>query len=442
MSDTEAVVVRFPPSPTGFFHIGGARTALFNYLFAKKHGGKILLRFEDTDKERSKRGYETDIVDGLNWLGLAMDGLPVRQSERGAVYKKYLETLISKGFAYVSKEQESETGRSEVIRFKNPNKRVFFNDLIRGDISFDTSELKDFVIAKSIDEPLYHVAVVVDDFEMKITHVIRGEDHISNTPRQILIQEAIGASTPVYAHLPLILAPDRSKLSKRHGAVSVLEYRKMGYEPEALLNYLALLGWNPGVNQEIFTLTDLIDQFDVKKIHKGGAIFDLEKLNWINREYLKRKGVQPIINKLCDLLPKLSLEQIHKVALVMVERISRLGEIDDVIASGEFDYLVGTPDYSVELLLWKDTHDSKLTQKHLLAVLKMLNDIQDNDFNKDTVKKALWDYATTAGRGNVLWPLRVSLSGKKKSPDPFTLLEIIGKDESCKRISAALSKFL
>jgi glutamyl/glutaminyl-tRNA synthetase len=293
---SEKVIVRFPPSPTGNLHIGTARTLLFNYLFARKQGGKIVMRFEDTDKERSRKEFEENILDGLKWLGIGFDEGPLRQTERGEVYKKYLQKMLDEGSAYVSQEMEGDPtsprlqrARSkEVIRYKNHNKVIKFEDAVRGEIEFDTTELKDFVIAKSLEEPLYHFAVVVDDHEMGVTHVIRGEDHISNTPRQILIQEAIGATRPVYAHIPLILAPDRSKLSKRHGATAVSEYREKGYLPEAMVNYLALLGWNPGTEQEIFTMEELIKEFDLKKIQKGGAIFDEKKLQWVNKEHIKR----------------------------------------------------------------------------------------------------------------------------------------------------------
>ena len=272
------VIVRMAPSPTGNFHVGSARTALFNFLFARKNNGKFILRIEDTDKERSKKEFEDDIFESLEWLGLKHDE-SYRQSERGEVYKSYIEKMLDEGSVYESDDK--------VIRFKNPNKKIKFNDLIRGEIEFDTTELEDFVIAKSVNEPLYHLAVVIDDFESGITHVIRGEDHISNTARQILIQEAIGAPRPIYAHLPLILAPDRSKLSKRkHGeSVSLDYYRNKGYSPAAIINYLALLGWNPGTEQEIFTLEELIKVFDLSRVHKGGAIFDEKKLAWVNRKH-------------------------------------------------------------------------------------------------------------------------------------------------------------
>src|SRR3989344_5846621 len=241
-----SVVTRFPPSPTGYFHIGSARTALFNYLFATHTGGVMSLRFEDTDKARSKKEYEDDILSGLEWLGLTYTKPEIfRQSERTPIYQKYLKKLLDSGAAYEAEPGTDDPGK-KVIRFKNPGTSVTFHDLIRGNVSFETAELKDFVIAKSVDEPLYNFAVVIDDYETGVTHVMRGEDHISNTPRQILMLEALGFKRPEYAHIPLILAPDRSKLSKRHGSVAVSEYKRMGFLPEAFVNYLALLGWNPG----------------------------------------------------------------------------------------------------------------------------------------------------------------------------------------------------
>ena len=279
------IITRFPPSPTGPLHIGNVRTALFNYLYARQNNGRFIVRIEDTDKARSKKEYEESILESLQWLGLERDGELWHQSERTEIYKKYLQRLIDENKAYVSTETLGEN--REVVRFRNPNKSVKFDDLIRGVVEFNTTELGDFVIAKNVNKPLYHLAVVIDDFESGITHVIRGEDHISNTPRQILIQEAIGAPRPLYAHLPLILAQDRSKLSKRkHGeSVSLDYYRHKGYSRDAIINYLALLGWNPGTEQEIFTLGELINVFDLKRVHKGGAIFDEKKLAWVNRKH-------------------------------------------------------------------------------------------------------------------------------------------------------------
>ena len=287
----------------------------------------------------------------------------------------------------------------------------------------------------------FHFANVVDDFEMGITHIIRGEDHISNTPRQILIAEAIGAPRPIYAHIPLILAKDRSKLSKRHGAVSTTEYRDKGYLPEALINYLALLGWNPGGEQEIFSKDELIKLFSLNKIQKGGAIFNEEKLRWINREHLlklsnaeKEKNIKLQLNKKWDI----SSEFLSKITPVIFERIEVWNDIEKMIKDGEFDYFFEKPIYDSKSLLWKKETDSSNTLEHLKFIFEIFSKISAEKLDKDSAKNAIWDYAEQKGRGSVLWPLRYALSGKEKSPDPFTLIEILGKDETLKRIKKAI----
>ena len=438
--------MRFAPSPTGILHLGGARTALFNYLFAKQNDGKFILRIEDTDKERSKKEYEEDILNGLKWLGFDFDKFH-RQSEREDIYKKYLEKLVNEGKAYVSKESESlELGqRSEVIRFKNPNKKISFNDMIRGDVEFDTSELKDFVIAKSLDEPLFHLAVVIDDYEMGITHVIRGEDHISNTPRQILIQEAIGAPKPHYAHLPLILDKDRAKLSKRkHGEkVSLSYYAKKGYLPQAIINFLSLLGWNPGTVQEIFTLEELIREFNIKKIQKGGAVFSEEKMKWVNKEHLKLLPRQTIANEIYKMVKNFydtDEKFIQKILPVILDRIIYFDEVNDMVKAGELEFFFKKPDYQKTSLKWKGDSDIATTKTHLEQTLSLLDKIPDEEFTIDNIKNILLKYAEQHGKGSVLWPLRFALSGKEKSPDPFTIISILGKKETVERVKIALQK--
>ncbi len=392
---SEKIVVRFPPSPTGNLHIGTARTLLFNYLFARKNNGKIVFRSEDTDRERSTKEFEDNIIDGLKWLGISYDDFS-RQSERGEVYKKYLQQMLDEGKAYLSDESEGDS--KTVIRFRNPNKKIKFVDVVRGEIEFDTTELKDFIVAKSLTEPLYHLAVVVDDHEMGVTHVIRGDDHISNTPRQILIQEAIGATRPVYAHIPLILGTDRSKLSKRHGATALSEYRNQGYLAEAIVNYLALLGWNPGTDQEIFTMEELIQQFDLNKIQKGGAIFDQKKLDWVNKEHIKRLPQ--------DMQKALVLESIKNES-----------------------YMVGEPELVPEKIVWKkETREN--TIQHLEKILEILETGSD--------LQAIMEYAEAVGKGNVLWPLRYSLTGAEASPDPLTVLEFVGSEKAKHRIMRSI----
>jgi glutamyl-tRNA synthetase len=437
------IVVRFAPSPTGLFHVGSARVALFNYIFAKQHGGKFILRIEDTDKERSKKEYEEDILNGMKWLGFSYDEL-YRQSERGNVYKKYIEKLISEDKAYVSKEEVKEAGqRAEVIRFRNPNKKVKFNDLVRGEIEFDTTDLGDFVIAKSFDEPVFHLVVVIDDFEMGVTHIIRGEDHISNTPRHILIQEAIGAPVPIYAHLPLMLAEDRAKLSKRiHGEMtSVKFYEKMGYIPEAFVNFLSMVGWNPGGDVEIMSMSDLIEKFDIGKVQKGGAIFNQQKLLWFNKEYLKRLPEEAIEKEIINRFPENCQDKkiIKKIYSTIVERINVFSDIDKMVADGDIQYFFEQPELSKEMIIWKKGGTLEQAKENLSLVLDILKNASDKDFTLETIKEKLMSLAEEKGKGNVLWPLRVVLSGKEKSPDPFTLLSLLGKAESEKRVQNAIN---
>ncbi|MDQ5928121.1 MAG: glutamyl-tRNA synthetase, partial [Patescibacteria group bacterium] len=334
-----------------------------------------MVRVEDTDKTRSKKEYEDDMLDNLAWLGLTRNGELWHQSERSDVYKKYLHKLIDDGKAYISIETEGEN--KEVVRFKNPNVVLTFEDIIRGSVTFDTTELGDFIIARNINEPIYHLAVVVDDFEMGITHVIRGEDHVSNTPRQILIQEAIGAPRPTYAHLPLMLAVDKSKLSKRkHGeAVSLRFYRQRGYLPAAVLNFLALTGWNPGTEQEILSLDDLIAQFKLENVQKGGAVFNVEKLDWINREYIKLLSPEERTKLVREFAPtEVSDDVLIKLESVIVDRISAFGEIKDLFAAGEFDYVLSEPVYEAEKLVWK-TASKEETVGHLKKAIELLSNL-------------------------------------------------------------------
>lgn len=427
------VITRFAPSPTGFLHIGGVRTGLFSFLFARQNGGTFALRIEDTDKVRSKQEWTDGLVDDLSWLGLKHD-VYVVQSDRLGSHQSYIKKLIDSGHAYISKEKVVEEGqRDEVIRFKNPKKKITFTDMIRGDITVDTTDLGDFVIARSIEEPVYHLAVVVDDFEMGITHVIRAEEHISNTPRQILIQEAIGAPRPLYAHLPLVLAEDKSKLSKRkHGeSVSLTYYRNKGYLPEAILNFVALIGWNPGTDQEIFSLSELIDVFDLSKIQKGGAVFNVQKLNWVNKQYIDKMTLEEFTGKAKKFLPENVSE---KLLPLIKEKVSYFGEIQSII-DGELSFTKPLPSYDKESLKWKQEPDLINTKKYLKEIIDTISVL--NNFTKESVKEAIWPMAEKIGKGNILWPMRYALSGKEKSPDPFIISEILGKEETLKRLNFA-----
>lgn len=442
------IVTRIPPSPTGHLHIGTARTALFNYLFAKQAGGKMVFRSEDTDKARSTKEFETEIIEGLKWLGISWDNEEiVRQSERGAVYRKHLEQLISEDKAYLSKEESKNNPGEmvEVVRLRNPNKKITFHDLVRGDISFDTTELGDIVIARNLDDALYHFVVVVDDHLMGVTHVVRGEDHISNTPRQILIQEALDIPRPVYAHLPLILASDRSKMSKRHGAVALNTYREDGFTKEAIINYLALLGWNPGNDEELFTLEELVKNFSVAGVQKSGAVFDLKKFAWFNKEYLKKYSDAEFIDYLrlaeSKELPPYFKDNpgvVESLIPVIRERISSKKEFLEQVEAGEFDFAFLTPEYETELLKWKNDNTVKEAKERLEKAAELL---QNADFStSETIKSTLWPYAEEVGKGELLWPLRVALSGRSQSPDPFTIAYIVGKEETIARIKLACDK--
>lgn len=430
------VVTRFAPSPTGLFHVGSVRTALYNYLYARQNDGKFILRIEDTDKERSKKEFEDNIIESLKWLKLPYSEF-YRQSERTEIYKKYLKELIDKKIAYISREEPKEKGeRGEVIRFKNPNKKIKFNDLVLGEIEFDTTDLKDFVIAKDLDTPLYHFAVVVDDMEMGVTHVIRGQDLISSTPRQILILEALNGKEPQYTHVPLILGPDKSKLSKRHGALPALEYRDQGYLSEALLNFLALIGWNPGTNKEIFTLNELLKEFSLEKIQKSGGVFNIKKLDWINKEHIKLLSKEGVEKNILEWLPEGMKNP--KLVPVILERISKWGDVKEMTERGELDFFFKQPEYSKEKLLYKNSSTEKIIN-NLKITIKALGDLDENNFTTENIKNTLMLIADNLeNRGELLHPVRYALSGKDKSPDPFIIASIIGKNETLSRLQKAI----
>ncbi len=437
------VVTRIPPSPTGHLHIGTVRTALFNYLFTRHHGGTFLFRSEDTDRARSKREYEEEIIEGLTWLGLTHDGEIVRQSERQQRHTELLQHIVAEGKAYVSKEEsQNEPGKTvEVVRLKNPGKQITFVDEIRGEITFDTTELGDFVIARAIDDPLYHFAVVVDDADAGITHVIRGEDHISNTPRQILIQEALGVPRPIYAHLPLILASDRSKMSKRHGAVSLLEYKAEGFLPGAILNYLALLGWSPKDEREDFSLEELVQSFDLSNVHKSGAVFDITKFKSVNQRWMRKLSDAEYVEK-GNLHEIAGHPKMHEIVMLLKERAQTFTEARTMLEQ-ELKFLF----HEWQLVPWMlmdkepEAHPGS-TKAHLEAVIPLILGLGE-PISPEGVKETLMAYADQipkekGGRGAVLWPLRYALSSQEKSPDPFTIIAILGKEESVSRIQSAL----
>lgn len=437
------VVTRIPPSPTGRFHIGTARTALFNYLFARHNGGKIAFRSEDTDRARSKPEYEEEIIEGLAWLGISWDSF-MRQSERAERYQELLEKVVREGKAYVSPEpsRDDPNKTMEVIRLKNPGTSITFTDLIRGDITFDTTELGDFVIARSLSDALYHFAVVVDDSDAGVTHVIRGEDHISNTPRQILIQEALGIVRPAYAHLPLIVDEKRAKLSKRSGATSVMDYRDEGFLPEALVNYLALLGWSAGDDREDFSLTELVDAFTLEGVHKSSAAWDREKLLSVNQRWMRKLSDKDFLAHMQG--ESMDGGKLQKAVSLLKERSRTFKEAADML-SGELSCLFEEPILDRTKLVLKEPADRPgMTKSALESLLEPLKSLPEG-VSAEAVKEAIMPLADAeeakgkGGRGAVLWPLRYALSGQERSPDPFTLISILGKEASISRVQKAIA---
>lgn len=448
LKNNQKIITRFAPSPTGYFHVGGIRSALFNFLFARQNNGKFILRCDDTDKERSKKEYEDYFLEAFEWLGLSHDEY-YRQSERTEIYKKYLEKMIADGSAYVSKEIPKEAGdREEVIRFKNPNKKVSFDDIVLGKIEFDTKELGDFIIARDLENPLYHFATVVDDYEMKITHIIRGQEHVSNTPRQILMQEAIGAPRPIYAHASIILDKDRKKLSKRDpNVLPILDYRDMGYLPGAILNFMAFIGWNPGTEKEIFSLDELVESFSLEKLQKPGAIFNTEKLDWVNREHIKLLPKEKLLEYIGKAiperirgLPEWSEERLHKIMPLLIERIVKFSDITQIAEAGEIDLFFKAPLYDAKNLIWKKDINGGVIRAEIANLIETIQKIPESSFTETGIKEALLSFIGEKDRGSILWPIRYALSGMEKSPDPFTLASVVGKEETLSRLKTAEEK--
>jgi len=434
------VTTRIAPSPTGQMHIGTVRSALFNYLWAKHNKGTFLIRIEDTDTERNRPEWTQMIWNDFEWCGLIPDKKYI-QSEHAPRHRELLEKLVKEGKAYVSREPSKNDPGIEVavIRLKNPGKTVVFNDLIHGEITFDTAELGDFVIARSMDDPLYHFAVVVDDADAQVSHVIRGEDILSSTPRQILIQEALGFSRPIYAHLPLILSADRKKLSKRHHVVSLADYRDEGILPEAMINYLALLGWNPGTDEEHFSLEQLIERFSFDGVQKSGAIFDRTKLLSVNQHWMRELSDDDFSKHL-----DVGLPISHKIVVLLKERAKTFKEAQEMLL-GELSCLFSEPTLDRnQLSIKKPKERPSMTKTALEGLLEPLKALPEG-ISAEAVKEAVMPLADAeeavgkGGRGAVLWPLRYALSGQERSPDPFTLISILGTKEAISRIRKAIA---
>lgn len=434
-------VTRFAPSPTGLLHAGNYRTAVFAYLFAKHTGGSYIVRIEDTDAARSKKEYEENIMEALAWLELPADAT-YRQSEHRPRHRELLEKLVAENTAYISKETPAAPGdREEVIRFRNPGGPITFTDVIRGEITTDVTDLGDFIIARSFDEPVFHFAVVVDDADEGVTHVVRGGDHISNTARQMLIQKALGFPTPLYAHLPLILDSNHKKLSKRTGAKALTEYRDAGILPEAMLNYLAFLGWNPGDEREYMTKEELVEAFDLSRVQKGSAVFDEVKLRSVNQYWMRKLSDADFVSK--GNFGSYDSEKLQKAVPLLKDRAHTFGEARDML-KGELSCLFEKPNLARELLVAKELPATPGMTKIALGTLLEAVKTLPEEVSAEAAKEVLMPLADAeeakgkGGRGAVLWPLRYALSGQERSPDPFTLISILGHEESVLRIETAL----
>jgi len=462
---------RYAPSPTGDPHIGNIRTALFEYLFARSRGGEFLLRIEDTDRERFVEGGVDRIIESLKWLGLTPDNInnyPV-QSERLEVYKKHAFDLVRSGHAYIctcSKEKlaadherqikEGKPPRYEghcrtsefnlkdlkegcyVIRMKMPeNRKIFVNDLIKDKVEFDTSLLDDQIILKSDGFPTYHLAVVVDDTEMGITHVIRGDEWLSSTPKHLLLYEYFGWEPPQFAHLPVILGPDKKKLSKRHGATSALGYRDLGYLPEAIINFMALLGWNPKDEREEFALSELEKEFKIENVNKAPAVFDIEKLNSINAQKIKDQILKiKMTDNKSKYLESFGVNDLKEGELDLIGRggYNTLKEAADYIKK-----LRAGSDYAPEMLIFRKSDK----ERTLIGLQNARSKMQEvNKWENDEIQNALLQVVTEnqLSNGDVFWPVRVALSGEEKSPSPVELAVALGKEETMKRIDTAIKK--
>jgi len=457
---------RFAPSPTGYLHVGGVRTALFSYLFARKHGGVFVLRIEDTDVERSSADSVNAILEGMTWLGLEYDEGPFYQTERLEHYNQAIDDLLNKGLAYrcdcsmerLDALREEQMARKDkprydghcrrrnlgpdqphVVRFSNPDAgEVLVEDLIRGRVVFDNEELDDLIIRRGDGSPTYNLTVVVDDRDMGITHVIRGDDHLNNTPRQINMLRALGWEPPRYAHVPMILGRDGARLSKRHGAVSVIAYRDQGYLPEALLNYLVRLGWSHG-DRELFSLDELVELFDIDQVHKAAAGFDSDKLDWFNQHYIQHGDPKRIAHLLSPHLGRLEVDpaagaDLTDVVLVQRARAKTLVELAAVSAFVYRDF---------------DDYDEAAARQHLRPAageaLEQLREAFDmlalEDWEPMTLEHTVKQVAQALDvkLGKVAQPLRVALVGRAASPGIDVTLQLVGKTATLRRIDKALA---
>ena len=457
--------VRFAPSPTGALHIGGARTALFNWLFARRHGGTFILRVEDTDLERSTKEFENSIIEGMRWLGMDWDEGPYYQTQRMALYKEHVEKLLAEGKAYpctcspeeleakraaamasggkpkydgTCRERPAHPERQAVIRFRAPQEgKTSFHDICRGTITFDNAELDDLIIARSDGSPTYNFTVVVDDVTMGITHVIRGDDHINNTPRQVQLYGALGYPVPEFAHLPMIYGPDKKKLSKRHGATSVVEYEKMGYLPDAMVNYLARLGWAHG-DQEIFTRAELVEKFDLTVVGSSPSVFDFEKLGWVNSQHLALKSdseiaelALPFWKELC-VVPEEMERAARAIATVRVrgDTLKKLAELSAFYFREEVEI---EPKAAGKWLVGPSLERLKKLGEALASL---------PEFDEASLAAIFERMAAEEGikMTEIAQPVRVAMTGSTASPGIYEVLSVLGKESALRRLHAAISK--
>ena len=458
-----SIVTRFPPSPTGFLHLGGARTALFNWLYARHTGGRFVLRIEDTDRQRSTQESVDAIFQGLEWLGIDWDEGPYFQSERTEIYKDHIDKLMASGHAYACtcSPEAIESMRNQarargdnpkydgtcrergltltdgaVVRFKSPQTgATVLEDNVKGAIAFQNADLDDFVIARSDGSPTYNFVVVVDDILMGINTIIRGDDHVMNTPKQIQIYNALGHPLPVFAHVPMVLGPDRTKLSKRHGAMSVIEYREMGFLPEAMINYLVRLGWSCG-DQEFFTRNDLIDKFSLENIGKAAGIFDTEKLTALNADHIQQATPETLFPPLSPFLAKQGLTAtagpwIYRVIETLMPRSKTLV---DMAADAAF--------YFGEDVVYDAAAAKKFLKPGILEPLRLLTEKLNalGAFDEPALETAFSEVMETCGikLGKIAQPVRVALTGRTASPGIFEIISIIGKAVVVHRLNAAL----
>lgn len=472
--NNKKVVTRFAPSPTGYMHVGGVRTALYAYAWAKKNNGTFILRIEDTDKAREVEGSIPHIIESLKWLGINWDEgvdiggphAPYLQSERLDSYKKYAQILIDKGYAYPdpyseeavalfrTKAQEEKRAflyrdhRPDIVeawdgtkplRFKVPEiKSYTWTDAVRGELTAGEEALDDFILIKSDGYPTYNFAHIIDDLEMGVTHIMRADEFIASTPKFLSLYDALGVTPPVFVTLPPILGEGgNKKLGKRDGAKDILEYREEGYLPEALVNFLAFLGWNPGGEQEIMTMEEIIEQFSIERIHKSGAMFNEEKLLWMNKEHIRKQSEEDQLKSVKNYMSSYSDEMLQKLLPVIIDRISNYGELASIEQS-EFRFFISKPTVEKEKIVWKDDDEGKT----LMQLEKLQELLSTADFSSvESIRAAIMPYAEEAGKGSVLWPLRMSLSGQERSVDPFTICYVLGKEEVLSRLETACHSF-